>query len=147
MKTFVDELCGDLRRIGWRSAGIFAFAIVAVYGMLLMNPTTAYDFNAAKGDSLQVFLTYFFMRRFVQGMVASIFHDFSPLWNWAMGLLLLFMFANLLFVLSRRLNLSLWHSMAFVLLWLSAPFFFNRSIYQHAMPAEPMAFCFDAIFL
>lgn len=147
MNLFLNELMSDLRRIGWKTSGMFAFIIVAVYGMLLMNPTTAYDFNAAKGDFFQVFLTYFFMRRFAQGLVAGLFHDFTPLWNWSVGLLFLFFFACLLWVVSHRLKLSHWHSLVFAILWLSAPFFFNRSIYQHAMPAEPIAFCLDAVLL
>ena len=145
--NMISELALDLRKIGWRSAGLLAFFIVAVYGMLFMNPVTAYDFSAAKGDALQVFLTYFFMRRIAQGMIAGTFHDFSPLWNWAVGLFFLWLFANLLLVLARRLKLSSWPSHAFVLLWLAAPFFFNRSVYQHAMPAEPIAFCLDALVL
>ena len=145
MKSFFTAVWQDLRGISWRVAAMLAFAVFTVYGMLLANPATAYDFNSAKGDWFQVFLTYFFMRRFAQGAIAALFHDFTPMWNWSAGLGFLFAFSCLLFVLSRRLKLSQWQSLAFVMLWLSAPFFFNRSIYQHAMPAEPVAFCFDAL--
>lgn len=144
MKDFLDGIAADLGRIGWRAAAFLAFAVVAVYGMPAANPSTAYDFNAAKGDALQVFLTYFFMRRFMQGAIAALFHDFSPMWNWAVGLFALFAFANLLVVLARRIGLSRRQAVAFAALWLSAPFFYNRSVYQHAMPAEAVGFCIDA---
>ena len=145
MKRFVNNLILDLRRIGWKQSGLLTFLIFAVYGMLLVNPTSAYDFSAAKGDFLQVFLTHFFMNRPVRGVVAGLFHDFTPFWNWSFGLLALFVFAHLLCVLARRIGLSEWQSTVFVMIWLSAPFFFNISIYQHAMPAGAIAFCVDAL--
>lgn len=119
--------------------------ILVVYGMLLFNPVTAYDFNSAKGDFLQVFLTYFFMHRTLQGIIAGAFHDFSPYWTISIGLIFLTFAAHLLAILLKRLGFNNWQTLLGVGLWFSAPFFFNLSIYQHALPSAPIGFCCDIL--
>lgn len=145
MKTFFRNIWMDLQACSWRQLLVVATVVVVTYGMLFFNPVTAYDFNAAKGDFLQVFLTYFFMHRIVQGVVAGLFHDFSPFWTLAIGLSLLTFAGMLVLQLFKRLGFSKVHSFLGVALWLSTPFFFNRSIYQHAFPSETVAFCCDAL--
>lgn len=145
MKPFFQSIWMDLQACSWRQCLAVAAVVFATYGMLLFNPVTAYDFNAAKGDFLQVFLTYFFMHRIVQGVVAGLFHDFSPFWTLAIGLSFLTFAGMLVLQLFKRLGFCKVHSFLGVALWLSTPFFFNRSIYQHAFPAETLAFCCDAV--
>ena len=145
MKPFFRSIWMDLQACSWRQCLAVAAVVFATYGMLLFNPVTAYDFNAAKGDFLQVFLTYFFMHRIVQGVVAGLFHDFSPFWTLAIGLSFLTFAGMLVLQLFKRLGFCKVHSFLGVALWLSTPFFFNRSIYQHAFPAETLAFCCDAV--
>lgn len=145
MKAFFKNIWTDLQSCSWRQCLAVAFVVFATYGMLLFNPVTAYDFNSAKGDSLQVFLTYFFMHRIVQGLIAGIFHDFTPFWTLAVGLTFLILAGMIVMLLFKRLGLGKFHSFIGVALWLSTPFFFNRSIYQHAFPAETIAFCCDAL--
>lgn len=147
MKPFFRRIWMDLQACSWRQCLAVAVVVFVTYGMLLFNPVTAYDFNAAKGDFLQVFLTYFFMHRIVQGVVAGLFHDFSPFWTLAIGLSFLTFAGMLVLQLFKRLGFCKVHSFLGVALWLSTPFFFNRSIYQHAFPAEALAFCCDAVAL
>ncbi|MBP5510478.1 MAG: hypothetical protein J6Z49_06130 [Kiritimatiellae bacterium] len=145
MKAFLRNVGVELSATSWRQFLAVTFVVFAVYGMLLLNPVTAYDFNAAKGDFLQVFLTYFFMHRIVQGLVAGVFHDFTPFWTLVVGLGLLTCAGMLILLLFKRLGFNKGHSLIGVALWLSTPFFFNRSIYQHAFPSETLAFCCDAL--
>lgn len=145
MKTFLEDVYRDLLACSWRLWLCVALVAFATYGMLLFNPVTAYDFNSAKGDFLQVFLTYFFMHRIVQGVIAGVFHDFTPFWTLAVGLSFLILAGMLVLLLFKRLGVGKFHSFIGVALWLSTPFFFNRSIYQHAFPAETIAFCCDAL--
>ena len=145
MVTFFRDIKEDLLTVTWRQTLFIVFCVFAIYGMLLFNPVTAYDFNSAKGDSFQVFLTYVFMHRISQAIVAGIFHDFTPSWTITVGLFLLFFTGVLLIVLFRRLGFSVAKSLLGVALWFSTPFFFNRSIYQHALPAETFAFCCDVL--
>ena len=145
MKPFFQSIWMDLQACSWRQCLAAAAVVFATYGMLLFNPVTAYDFNAAKGDFLQVFLTYFFMHRIVQGLIAGVFHDFTPFWTLAIGLTFLILAGMLVMLLFKRLGLGKFYSLIGVSLWLSTPFFFNRSIYEHAFPAETIAFCCDAL--
>ena len=136
-----------MRSIPLGVVSLIVFATVAIYGMRLVEPTTTYDFAAAKGSAFKVFLTYFFMKRALVGMFAALFHDFSPFWNSAIGLFCLFVSACLMWVLIRRLHFSRQIATLGAVAFLSTPFFFNNSIYQHAMPAGCMGFCFDAVAL
>lgn len=145
MKAFLKNVWTDLQSYSWQQCFAVVFVVFVTYGMLLVNPVTAYDFNSAKGDFLQVFLTYFFMHRIMQGLIAGVFHDFTPFWTLAIGLTFLILAGMLVMLLFKRLGFGKFHSFIGVALWLSTPFFFNRSIYQHAFPAETMAFCFDAL--
>lgn len=145
MHSFLKGTLDDIKSLTWRQFGCVAIVIFVVYGMMLFNPSTAYDFNAAKGDTLQVFLTYFFMHRIVQASVAGLFHDFTPFWTVSIGLLFLILTGLLLVVLFRRLGFKMGYSLLGVALWVSTPFFFNRSIYQHAFPSETIAFCCDVL--
>lgn len=145
MRAWLKGILVDLQDCSWRQCLAVMLIVFATYGMLLFNPVTAYDFNAAKGDSLQVFLTYFFMHRIAQGAVAGLFHDFSPFWTLSVGLWFLIIAGMLILLLFKRLGFCKWHSLIGVALWLSTPFFFNRSIYQHAFPSEAIAFCCDVV--
>ena len=145
MKVFLRNIGAELLATSWRQCLAVMLVVFATYGMLLFNPVTAYDFSAAKGDFFQVFLTYFFMHRLVQGLVAGAFHDFTPFWTLTVGLCLLAFAGMIILVLFKRLGFCKCYSLIGVALWLSTPFFFNRSIYQHALPSESLAFCCDAV--
>lgn len=145
--TFWERCRASLSSWRWWELAFLGGLTFAVYGALVTHPTTPYDFAAAKGDGFQVFLTYFFMRRWSQGVIAGLFHDFSPLWNASVALLFLFGSALLLGEVCRRSGLRRGGRMVFLALWLSAPFFYNRSIYQHALPCEAIGFCLDAVAL
>ena len=145
MKAFFRDILMELKRFEWWQTAIITSIVFVVYGMLLFNPVTAYDFNAAKGDFLQVFLTYFFMHRALQGVIAGVFHDFSPYWTICIGLIFLIFAAHLLAILFKRLGFSNLYALLGTGLWFSAPFFFNLSIYQHAVPSAPIGFCCDIL--
>lgn len=145
MKAFFRDILTDLKCFEWWQTAIITLMILIVYGMLLFNPVTAYDFNAAKGDFLHVFLTYFFMHRALQGVIAGVFHDFSPYWTICIGLVFLISAAHLLVILFKRLGFSNLYALLGTGLWFSAPFFFNLSIYQHAFPSAPIGFCCDIL--
>ncbi len=142
-----DSLKEDLLDYRWWELGAIATLLFACYGLLVTFPTAPYDFAAAKGDGFQVFLTYFFMRRWMQGIVAAFFHDFSPLWNASIGLAALFVALLLLGVLCKRAGISRGGRFFFLALWVTAPFFYNRMIYQHALPGEFVMLAADALAL
>ena len=145
LTDFFRDVSKDLKSISWRMASVLAFAVLAIYGMMLVEPTTVYDFSSQKGSAGKVFLTYFFMHRIVRGLISAFFHDFSPFCNAIIGLMSLFAAACLVWVLYRRLRFSSCLATLGAIVFLSTPFFFNFSIYSHVMPAGSMAFVFDAL--
>lgn len=146
-RPFWPTLREGLAHWRWWEVALLCGVTFAVYGALVVEPTAPYDFAAAKGDGFQVFLTYFFMRRWSQGLLAALFHDFSPLWNASVALGFLLASALLLGEVCRRAGCGRGGKLLFLSLWLSAPFFYNRSVYQHALPCEAIAFCLDALAL
>ena len=145
MRDLFGDVLKDLKCFKWWQTMTLTVLVLAIYGMLLFNPVTAYDFNAAKGDFLHVFLTYFFMHRVVQGIIAGAFHDFSPYWTISIGFIFLIIAAHLLVILLKRLGFTNLEALLGAGLWFSAPFFFNLSIYQHALPSAPIGFCCDIL--
>ena len=103
MSDFLRDVLKDLKCFKWWQTLTITLLVLVVYGMLLFNPVTAYDFNSAKGNFLHVFLTYFFMHRAVQGIIAGAFHDFSPYWTISIGLIFLIFAAHLLVILLKGL--------------------------------------------
>ena len=140
-----DLLKRELADYRWWEIGGIAALVFACYGLLVTFPTAPYDFAAAKGDGFQVVLTYFFMRRWMQGAIAALFHDFSPLWNASVGLMAFLVALLLLGVLCRRAGVGRGGRFFFLALWATAPFFYNRSIYQHALPGEFIMLAADAL--
>lgn len=146
-QSFWGMLMREIVDYRWWELGGLATLLFACYGLLLTFPTAPYDFAAAKGDGFQVFLTYFFMRRWMQGAIAALFHDFSPLWNASVGLLCLFVALLLLGILCKRAGLGRGGRFFFLALWVTTPFFYNRSIFQHALPGEFIMLAVDALVL
>ncbi len=147
MKLFMSKIKNDLLDYRWWELFILLAFIFFTYGALVVEPTVVYDFAAAKGDGFQVFLTYFFMRRWTQGIFSALFHDFSPFWNASIGLMFFFVSILLLGIVLSRAKIGRGGRLFFLLLWIGTPFFYNRSVYQHALPCETIAFCFDALIL
>ena len=147
LRVFWRDLVSDLKQITWWQAGVIVLLLFSMYGMLVTNPTMTHDFNAAKGDPIQVFLTYFFMHRLASAVSAAALYRFSPIWNASVGFAALCTAALFMMVLFRRLGYGKWQSVVLSMLCWATPFFYSISIYQYAFHGTAIALAVDALAL
>ena len=144
---FWRQVLADVKSTPWWMLLGLGFVIFAVYGITFTFPSMVYDFASAKGDRFQVFLTYFFMRRYTEGAISALFYDFSPIWSNVTEVLFLFGTLVLLGVLGKRLNVKGLPVFIGLVLWAVSPVVYDRLVGQHCVPSHGIALFVDSIAL
>ena len=147
LRDFVRRMIGEVRQLPqWWMVSLLV-ALVGVYGITCFFPSMVYDFAAAKGDRLQVFLTYFFMRRYTEGAVSALFYNFSPIWSNVVELSFLFLSLLTVGVLMTRLKLRRLAGLVGVTLWAVTPVVYGRLVGQHCVPSTGIGLFLDSLVL
>ena len=142
---FFRNVYADVKALPkWMFVGL-GVALIAVYGITCTFPSMVYDFAAAKGDRFQVFLTYFFMRRYTEGAISALFYDFSPIWSNVIECAFMYAAMILVGVLGKRLGFKSFSTFIGMVLWLVSPIVYDRVTGQHCIPSHGMALLVDSI--